>query len=110
MSKGSFIKTFGILVFIGFLILFFFQNNILINLVDPIRSVSQKIISLFPVVLGLFAGVFFIGGIVNRRRRWCYFILAGIYFVFSIFMINPSFLNDLSSMFSGNPPTPIGWH
>jgi len=110
MSKGSFIKTFGILAFIGFLLLFFFQNNILINLVDPIKSVFQNIISIFPVVLGLFAGVLFIVGILNRRRRWGYFILAGVCFGFSIFMINPSFLNDLSSMFSGNPLTPIGWH
>ena len=110
MSKGSVTKTFGIIAFICILLLFFFQNNILINLIDPIKSGFQNIISIFPVVLGLFAGVLFIVGILNRRRRWGYFILAAVCFGFSIFMTNPSFLNDLSSIFSGNPPTPIGWH
>ena len=110
MSNRGMIKTFGIIIFVGILLLIFFQNNILTNLIDPIRNVSQKIIVIFPVILGIFAGIFFIGGLLNRRRRLALFILAGIYFIVSVLMTNPSFLSDLSSIISGNPPSPIGWH
>ncbi len=51
MSKTSVLKIFGVFS-IGFIsLLVFFQDEIMVNLVDPFRNIFQQIFNFIPVIL-----------------------------------------------------------
>lgn len=110
MGKTGILKLFGVFSIVGVVILMFFQEEIMIHLIGPIRDVFLKIFILIPVILFMVSGLFFIGGFVNKRHRANNIIFGIVCFIVALWLSNPSGFEDIANWFSGNPESPKGWH
>lgn len=110
MSKTSVLKIFGVFSIGIISLLVFFQDEIMVHLIDPIQDIIRYIFNLIPVILFSASGIFLISGLISKRNRVSCLIFSALCFLFGFWLSNPSGLVDIVNMFAGRPETPKGWH
>lgn len=113
MARKSALK---IIAFIGigiFAILIFFQDHIMVYLIEPIGGIFEMIITFLPGICWMGAIIFLVGGLINSKRRASCLILAGLCFFFGLTLSNPGGFQGIADYFGswfGQRPTPKGYH
>jgi len=108
-KSGSF--TTITLIIIGCIAaLTFFQENIMVSLVSPLRDIFETIFSFFPAVLFIMGCVYLVAGLINKRGRAGKIILGIICLLFGLYLGSPFGIENLFSWVIFGRDTPKGWH
>ncbi len=110
MRKSGSITTIT-LIFLGSIAaLTFFQEQIMLSLINPLREIFVKIFSFFPIAVNLLGCAYLIGGLISKRGRAGKIILGLLCLIFGLYLSNPAGIENLFSRIIYGRDTPEGWH
>lgn len=110
MSKSGSFTTITLIIIGGIAALTYFQENIMVSLVSPLRDIFVIIFSFFPTVLNILGCVYLVAGLINKRGRAGKIILGLICLIFGLYFSSPFGLDNLFSWIIFGGETPKGWH
>jgi len=110
LNKSGSFTTITLIIIGGIAALTYFQENIMLGLISPLRSIFITIFSFFPTVVNIFGCVYLLGGLVSKRGRAGKIILGLVCLIFGLYLSNPAGIENLFGRIIFGRDTPKGWH
>jgi len=110
LNKSGSLTTITLIIIACIAALTYFQENIMLGLISPLREIFVTIFSFFPTVLYMLGCVYLVGGLINKRGRAGNIILGLICLIFGLYLNSPFGFENLFSWIIFGRETPKGWH
>jgi len=109
MKKTVSFTSISLIIFGAIAVLAYFQENIILGLINPLKDIFLNIFSLFPLVLFFLGCIYLIGALIDKKGRAEKILLGIICLLFGLYLGNPGGIEGMFSFIIFGRDTPRGW-